>query len=112
MNANQSVKMKIKTGDTVVIISGGDKGKTGKVLSVHPRTQEVTVEGINIVTKHVKPTRENPRGEIKKITQPIHAGKVAIPHPTEKGRTSRIAYEVKNGTKVRVYRQAGNKEVK
>lgn len=112
MNANQSVRMKIKKGDTVVVISGGDKGKTGKVLAVHPRTNEVTVEGVNIVTKHVKPNRQNTRGEIKKITTPIHAGKVAIAHPTEKGRTSRIAYEVNDGKKTRVYRQADNKEIK
>jgi large subunit ribosomal protein L24 len=105
--------MRIKKGDTVMLRIGQEKGKTGKVLAVHPATNQVTVEGINIVTKHVKPTQVNPRGSIDKVARPVTIDKVAIVHPETKGRTSRIGYEIKkDGSKVRVYRQAANKEIK
>lgn len=105
--------LKIKKGDTVIVLSGNEKGKTGKVLEVHPGTASVIVEGINIITKHVKRSQANPRGSIEKISKPVSTAKVAIVHPDGKGRASRIGYEIKkDGTKVRTYRQAGNKEIK
>jgi large subunit ribosomal protein L24 len=114
MNANQSVTLRIKKDDTVVVLAGREKGKTGKVLRVFPQEHKVTVEGVNIITKHVKPSQlNNNRGSIEKIAQPIPVSKVAIAHPTKEGKGSRIGYEIKkDGTKVRVYRQAANKEIK
>lgn len=105
--------LKIKKGDTVMVRIGREKGKTGKVLIVHPATSMVTVEGINIVTKHIKRTQANPRGGIEKVARPLAISKVAIIHPGQTGRTSRIGYQItKDGSKTRVYRQADNKEIK
>ena|SRR5688572_32133382 len=105
--------LRIKKGDTVMVRAGREKGKTGKVMTVFPATGMVVVEGVNIVTKHIKRTQTNPRGGIDKVARPLPLSKVAIVHPTEKGRTSRIGYEVsKDGKKTRVYRQAANKEIK
>jgi large subunit ribosomal protein L24 len=104
--------MKIKKGDTVVVRIGREKGKTGKVLVIHPTTNQVTIEGINIVTKHIKRTEINPRGGIDKVARPVAVSKVAIVHPTKEGRGSRIGYKVTKDGKTRVYRQAANKEIK
>lgn len=104
--------IKLKVGDTVMVRSGRDKGKTGKVTAVHPRLNKVTVDGINIVKRHVKPSQQKPKGAIVQKTLPIWVSKVGIVHPTKKNRASRIGYEVKKTGKVRVLRQAGNKEIK
>lgn len=105
--------LRIKKGDTVMVLAGREKGKTGKVLEVFPATGKVIVEGANVVTKHIKRTQQNPRGGIDKVARPIPVGKVAVVHPSKTGRTSRVGYEVsKDGTKTRVYRQAANKEIK
>ena len=104
-------KIRLKKGDTVVVLAGKYKGKTGKVVATHPRENKVTVEGINIVKKHVKPTRTNPQGGILDITKPIWVSKVAIVEPTSK-KPSRIGYETaKDGTKKRVFKKTG-KEIK
>ncbi|HEX7963271.1 MAG TPA: 50S ribosomal protein L24 [Candidatus Saccharimonadales bacterium] len=103
--------MRLKKGDTVVVVAGKYKGKTGKVLATHPRENKVTVEGINIVKKHVKPTRTNPQGGIIDLTKPMWVSKVAIVEPTSK-KPSRIGYEIaKDGTKKRVFKKTG-KEIK
>ena len=104
-------KIRIKKGDTVVVLSGKYKGKTGKVVATHPTENKVTVEGINVVKKHVKPNREHPQGGIIEITKPIWASKVAVQEPTSK-KPSKVGYKVaKDGTKVRVYKRTG-KEIK
>ena len=69
-------KLHVKTGDTVVILSGKDKGKQGKVLEVSPKEQKVIVEGLNIVTKHVKPRQMGQQGGIVKCEAPLYACKV------------------------------------
>ncbi|TXG77063.1 50S ribosomal protein L24 [Patescibacteria group bacterium] len=103
--------MRIKKGDTVVVLSGKDKGKTGKVVATHPTLNKVTVEGINIVKKHQKPNREHPQGGIVELTKPIWVSKVAVQEPTSK-KPSKIGYKVgKDGEKVRVYKRTG-KEMK
>ncbi|HEV2412328.1 MAG TPA: 50S ribosomal protein L24 [Candidatus Saccharimonadales bacterium] len=111
---NKPITLRIKKNDTVIVRIGREKGKTGKVLRVYPRTQMVEVEGINIVTKHVKPNATTSRGSIEKIIKPVPLSKVAIVHPSKQTRGSRIAYETKgkDNKKVRVYRQADNKEIK
>ena len=104
-------KIRLKKGDTVVVTTGKYKGKTGKVVATHPTENKVTVEGINIVKKHVKPNRVNPQGAIVEITKPIWVSKVAIVEPTSK-KPSRIGYTIdKDGNKTRVFKKSG-KEIK
>jgi large subunit ribosomal protein L24 len=71
-------KIKIKKGETVTVRTGKYKGQSGKVVSTHPTLNAVTVEGINIVKKHVKPNRQHPQGDIVEITKPIAVSKVAL----------------------------------
>lgn len=95
----------------VVVRSGKDKGKTGKITAVHPSDNKVTVEGINLVKKHQKPTQAHPQGGILEITKPIWVSKVSIVEPTSKS-ASRIGYITdKDGKKQRVYKKTG-KEIK
>jgi large subunit ribosomal protein L24 len=104
-------KIRLKKGDTVTVLAGKYKGKTGKVTATHPKENKVTVEGINIVKKHMKPNRLNPQGAIVELTKPIWVSKVAIVEPTSK-KPSRIGYKVdKDGTKTRVFKKSG-KEIK
>ncbi len=104
-------KIRLKKGDTVVVRAGKDKGRTGKVVATHPSENKVTVEGLNIVKKHVKPTRANPQGGIVELTKPIWVSKVSIVEPTTK-KASRIGYRLdKDGNKTRVFKSSG-KEIK
>ena len=66
------MKIHIKKGDTVFILSGNDKGKSAKVLTVFPSKYKAIVEGLNLVTKHIKPSADNPKGGIEKQEAPIH----------------------------------------
>lgn len=104
-------KIRLKKGDTVQVLAGKYKGKTGPILAVHPRENKVTVEGINIVKKHVKPNNTYPQGGIIDITKPIWVSKVAVVDPTSK-KPTRIGYQLdKEGKKTRVYKASG-KEIK
>jgi large subunit ribosomal protein L24 len=104
-------KIRLKKGDTVMVRSGKYKGKTGKVVATHPSENKVTVEGINIVKKAIKPTRTNPTGGIVEITKPIWVSKVGLVDPTTK-KPTRVGYKLDNdGKKTRVYKSSG-KEVK
>ena len=105
---NQPVyKIRIKKGDTVIVRSGKYKGKTGKVTATHPSLNKVTVEGINIAKKHVKPNKEYPQGTILEITRPIWVSKVAVVDTTSK-KATKIGYKVgKDGKKVRIYKKSG-----
>lgn len=104
-------KIRLKKGDTVVVLAGKYKGKTGKITATHPTENKVTVEGINIVKKHMKPNRTYPQGGIIELTKPIWVSKVAAYEPTAK-KPSKIGYKVdKDGKKVRIYKSTG-KEMK
>jgi len=104
-------KIRLKKDDTVIVLAGKYKGKTGKITATHPRENKVTVEGINIVKKAMKPTRAKPQGGIVAITKPIWVSKVAILEPDTK-KPSRIGYELaKDGTKKRIFKKTG-KEIK
>lgn len=104
-------KIRLKKDDLVIVRAGKDKGKTGKVTAVHPKLNAVTVEGVNVVKKHVKPSKSNPTGGIVEITKPINISKVGIVDPSTK-KASRIRYNVaKDGAKTRVYTQSG-KDIK
>jgi large subunit ribosomal protein L24 len=104
-------KIRLKTGDTVMVRAGKYKGKTGKVLKVHPKLNKVTVEGVNIVKKHRKPTQASPQGGIIELTKPIWVSKVGLLDNTAK-KPSRIGYKTDaKGAKTRVMKSSG-KEVK
>lgn len=109
--SQQIYKIRLKKGDEVMVLSGKQKGQTGKVLSTQPRENKVTVEGINVVKKAMKPNRQYPQGGIVEITKPIWTSKVAIVDPASKMPT-KIGYQVdKSGSKTRIYKSSG-KEIK
>ena len=93
-------KFKIKKGDTVMVITGKDKGKSGNVTSLITNKNRVFVQGINIVKKHKKATQENP-GKIEEIEASIHISNVSHVDP-ETGKPTRVKYEFKDGLKKRV----------
>ncbi len=94
--------MNFKVGDKVVVIAGKDKGKEGKIIKTLKNDNKVVVEGINIVTKYVKPSAQNENGGIIKVEAPIHVSNVMILDPKTKKRT-RIAHEIdENGKKHRI----------
>lgn len=96
----------IKSGDTVMVISGADKGKTGRVLKVVKSKNRVVVEGINRVWKHVRPSQRNPQGGRIQKDAPIHASNVLPVDPTT-GKAVRLKIEMRNGKKHRVARKGG-----
>lgn len=111
MKATTIFRIRLKKGDLVMVRAGKDKGRTGKVLAVHPDLNKVTVEGINIAKRHRKPSTKYPQGGIIELTQPIWVSKVSIVEPVSK-KPSRIRFDLKaDGTKVRQYVTSG-KEIK
>ena len=104
-------KIKLRKDDTVIVRTGKYKGQTGKIVAVHPSTNKVTVEGINVVKKHIKPNKQHPQGDIVELTQPIDVSKVAIYEPTAK-KASKIGIKVDaKGNKTRIFKTSG-KEIK
>ena len=98
--------LKIKKGDRVVVLSGKDKGKHGEVTKAMPKDGKVVVSGINIATRHRKPSQANPQGGLERIEAPMHVSKVAIEDP-KTGKPTRVRFEVKGGKKVRVAVRSG-----
>jgi len=100
-------KLHVKTGDTVVVITGKDKGKKGRILAAFPKTNRVLVEGVNMVKKHTKPNPTNPQGGIVTKEAAIHASNVMIVDP-KSDEPTRIGYKVlENGKKVRYAKKSG-----
>ena len=98
--------MNVKKGDTVIVLSGKDKGKQGKVLGTVPSEAKVVVEGINMVTCHVKPRKQGEEGGIVKREAAIASCKVQVVCPKcSKG--TRVAYKIENGEKIRVCKHCG-----
>ena len=98
--------MNVKKGDTVVVLSGKDKGKQGKVLGTVPGSLKVVVEGINMVTCHVKPRKQGETGGIVQREAAMYASKVQVVCPKcNKG--TRIAHKIENGKKTRVCKHCG-----
>jgi large subunit ribosomal protein L24 len=97
---------KIKKGDKVVVLSGKDKGKTGEVTRAMPKDGKVLVSGVNIATRHRKPSQANPQGGLERIEAPLHISKVAIADPKD-GKPTRVRFETKDGKKVRVAVKSG-----
>ena len=98
--------MNVKKGDTVVVLSGKDKGKQGKVLGTLPGSLKVVVEGINMVTCHVKPRRQGEEGGIVKREAAIAACKVQVVCP-KCSKATRVAHKVEGGKKTRVCKHCG-----
>lgn len=104
-------KIRVKKGDEVMVRSGKYKGHTGKILQVHPALNKVTVEGINIVKRHKKPTKASPQGGIIELTKPIWVSKVGLLDSGAK-KPSRIGYKIsKDGARQRILKSNG-KEAK
>ena len=96
---------KIKKGDSVVVRSGKDKGRTGTVLQVMPKDDKILVAGINVAVRHRKASQENPQGGIDRREAPMHISKVAI--AGKDGKPTRVRFETKDGKKVRVAVKSG-----
>ena len=103
---NAAVIVMADKSDNVMIISGKDKGKTGKVLQTSPKEGKVIVEGLNMVTKHVKPRRQGEQGGIVKAEGAIYACKV-MPVCPKCGKATRVGHSVKDGKNVRICRKCG-----
>ena len=97
---------KIRKGDTVVVLSGKDKGRSGEVKLVSPKDGRVVVDGINVMTRHVKPTQQNPQGGIERNPAPMAVSKVALADPKD-GKPTRVRIETKDGKRVRVAVKSG-----
>jgi large subunit ribosomal protein L24 len=98
---------KIKKGDRVVVLSGKDKGKTGEVTKSFPKEFKVLVAGVNVATRHRKPSQVNPQGGLERVEAPLHVSKVAL--ATADGKPTRVRFETQDGKKVRVAVKTGEK---
>lgn len=98
-------KLHVKTGDNVMIMSGKDKGKKGKVLEVSPKEAKIIVEGLNMVTKHVKPKKMGQQGGIIKAEGALYACKV-MPVCPKCGKATRVGHVIKDDKKLRVCKHA------
>ena len=98
--------MNVKKGDTVIVLSGKDKGKQGKVLGTVPSEAKVVVEGINMVTCHVKPRKQGETGGIVQREAAMYASKVQVVCP-KCNKVTRIAHKIENGKKSRVCKHCG-----
>ena len=100
-------KLLLKKGDLVQVISGKDKGAKGKVLSIDRYGQKVVVEGVNFVTKHIKPTQANQVGRIDRFEAPIHYSNILL-YCKESDRGERIRVQInEDGTKTRIFAKSG-----
>ncbi len=96
--------MKIKKSDTILVISGKYKGKTGKVEKVFPKTNKILVPGVNILKKHSRPSKKNPKGGIIEIESPIDVSNIKI-ICSKCSKTTRIGYRIINDKKTRICRK-------
>lgn len=98
--------MKIKKGDTVKVLSGNDKAKTGEVLEVIPKTQKIVVKGINVRKKHVKARKQGEEGGIIPVECAIHSSKVNLVC-SKCGKATRVGYQIEKDKKVRICKKCG-----
>ena len=96
--------LKIRKGDTVKVIAGKDKDKEGKVISVNPKNNTVLVEGVNMVTKHTKPSAQNQNGGIVHQEAPIDISNLMYVH---NGKTTRVGFKIEGDKKVRIAKSTG-----
>ena len=100
--------MKIRKGDNVKVLSGNDKGKTGEVLNVIPKTNKIIVKGVNIRKRHVKPRKQGEEGGIISVECSIHSAKVNVVCP-KCGKATKIGYKEEKGEKIRVCKKCRKK---
>ena len=98
--------MNIKKGDTVQVLSGNDKGKTGEVLEIIPKTNKIVVKGVNIRKKHVKARKQGEESGIISVECAIHSAKVNVVC-SKCGKATRVEYKVENDKKVRICKKCG-----
>ena len=98
--------MKLRVGDTVQVIAGSDKGKTGEILRILRKEERVIVEGVNMVTKHIKPSQADPDGGIVTREAPIHVSNVAF-YDSKAKETVKLGYAIEDGKKVRINKATG-----
>ena len=105
----QKLKLALKTGDNVQVIAGKDKGRTGKIVRIDREKARVVVEGVNMVTKHVKPQGPEQPGRIDKFEAPIHYSNVLL-YNEKSSRGERIRIQLNDdGSKTRIFTKTGNK---
>jgi large subunit ribosomal protein L24 len=97
---------KIKKGDTIVVLAGKDKGRTGEVTRVIPKEGKVVVAGVNVATRHRKPTQTNPQGGKEGFEAPMAISNVAVADP-KSGKPTRVRFETRDGKKVRIAVKSG-----
>ena len=100
--------MRLKKGDTVKVLSGNDKGKTGEIIKIIPKTNKIIVKGVNVRKKHIKPRKQGEEGGIIPTECAIHSAKVNIVCP-KCGKATKIGYDEEKGEKVRVCKKCGAK---
>jgi len=98
--------MKIKKGDTVLIISGKDRGKKAKVLEVFPRQNKIIVDGVNIVKKHRRPRKEKEKGQIIEVSKPVNVSNVKLVCP-KCSQPTRLGYRLTEKEKYRICKKCG-----
>lgn len=98
--------MKIKKNDTVIVLTGKDKGVKGKVLAAFPRISKVLVEGVNVTKKHTRSRKRGEKGQIVDRPLPLHVSNVALLDPKE-NKPTRVGYRVESGKKVRYSKRSG-----
>ncbi len=105
---NKIPKLHVKSGDTVQVIAGNSKGKTGRIIEVLVKKNRVLVEGVNIIKKHVKPNAQNPQGEIRETEGSIHISNVKVVDPST-GKATRTGRKVNDAGKLQRYSKATGK---
>ncbi len=105
------MKLHIKKGDTVKVISGNDKGKIAKILTIFPSKNTALVEGLNLISKHLKPSADNPKGKIEKKESSIHLSNLMLIDPSN-GKPTRIYRKTNDNGKIYRYSKQTNKVIK
>ena len=98
--------MKLRVGDTVQVVAGSDKGKTGEIIQIHRKEDRDIVEGINMVTKHIKPSQADPEGGIVTREAPIHVSNVAY-YDSKAKEPVKVGYKIEDGQKIRINKKTG-----
>lgn len=105
-------KLRYKVGDEIVVRSGALKGKSGKISAIHPRSEKVTVDGLNVVKRHRKQSQSTPTAGVYEVSMPLHISKIGIADPSKKEKPTKVAFKLDDkGKKTRVYAGSG-KEIK
>lgn len=99
------MKIKLKTGDLVKVIAGANKGSEGKILKIVTKNYRAIIEGVNMVSKHVKPSAQNPQGGINKFEAPIHISNLML---VEDGKVTRVGFRFDDDKKVRFSKKTNN----